>query len=207
MKQDKQDRRSRRTRQLVSSAMLELLNEKRYEAITVQDILDRSGVGRSTFYSHYYDKDDVHAAMMEQMLDGMSLHLLENTAQEAILPSLELFQHIRKEPQLFHAMAEGSNGQRMWEMMQTALAKNIEQALLLKTINKGTPSIPISLASSYLAGAFLNLIKWWLKASMPYTPEEMDGIFRQLALPGVWDMLNRNGDIMGQIQNNRNGAQ
>jgi hypothetical protein len=39
--------------------------------------------------------------------------------------------------------------------------------------------------SSYLAGAFLNLLKWWLKSGMPYLPEEMDKIFRQLALPGV----------------------
>ncbi len=52
MKQDKQDRRSQRTRRLVSSAMTELLREKRYGAITVQDLLDRAGIGRSTFYTH-----------------------------------------------------------------------------------------------------------------------------------------------------------
>jgi Transcriptional regulator C-terminal region len=40
--------------------------------------------------------------------------------------------------------------------------------------------------SQYLAGAFLNLFKWWLEADMPYTPEQMDRIFQQLALPGVW---------------------
>jgi hypothetical protein len=50
VKQDKQDRRSQRTRRLVSSAMTELLREKRYDAITVQDLLDRAGIGRSTFY-------------------------------------------------------------------------------------------------------------------------------------------------------------
>ncbi len=47
VKQDKQDHRSQRTRRLVNSAMTELLREKRYDVITVQDLLDRAGIGRS----------------------------------------------------------------------------------------------------------------------------------------------------------------
>jgi AcrR family transcriptional regulator len=53
IKQQKQDRRSQRTIRLINAAMMELLSEKRYEAISVQDILDRADVGRSTFYTHY----------------------------------------------------------------------------------------------------------------------------------------------------------
>lgn len=56
MRQDKQDRRSQRTRRLISSAMAELMSGKSYDAITVQDLLDRADIGRSTFYSHYFDK-------------------------------------------------------------------------------------------------------------------------------------------------------
>jgi AcrR family transcriptional regulator len=59
MKQHKQDRRSQRTYHLVRTAMMALLLEKRYDAITVQDILDRADIGRSTFYTHFYDKEDV----------------------------------------------------------------------------------------------------------------------------------------------------
>lgn len=65
MKQDKQDRRSQRTHRLVISAMLELMAEKTYDAITVQDLLDRANIGRSTFYSHYFDKEDVLASVAE----------------------------------------------------------------------------------------------------------------------------------------------
>ena len=72
MKQHKQDRRSQRTYHLVSTAMMELLAETRYDAITVQDILDRANIGRSTFYAHYYDKEDVLASITEQMLDLFS---------------------------------------------------------------------------------------------------------------------------------------
>lgn len=65
MKQIKQDRRSLRTRRLVNTALMDLLLEKRFDAITVQDLLDRAGIGRSTIYTHYFDKDDVLASIME----------------------------------------------------------------------------------------------------------------------------------------------
>ena len=189
MKQDKQDRRSQRTRQLISSAMLELLSEKGYEAITVQDILERAGIGRSTFYSHYFDKEDVHASMMEQMLEGMALQLSQRNAGREIIPSLELFQHIYRDRPHFQAVAgSGPAGERLWETMQTTLSRIIKQALV--SAGKGkNPAIALPVMSSYLAGAFLNLLKWWVKAGMPYPPEEMDRIFRQLALPGVWAAL------------------
>jgi AcrR family transcriptional regulator len=69
VKQHKQDRRSQRTYHLVTTALLALLAEKRYEAITVQDILERANIGRSTFYTHYYDKEDVLQSIAEQMLE------------------------------------------------------------------------------------------------------------------------------------------
>ncbi len=192
MKQDKQDRRSQRTRQLFNSALLELLSEKGYEAITVQDILDRAGIGRSTFYSHYFDKEDVHASLMKEMLERMNRQLSERHGEQEILPSLEIFQHIHQELPHFQAVAgSGPPAERLWDTMQTALGKTIEQTLAAAGVDKKSSAVPLSVVSAYLAGAFLNLLKWWIKAGMPYSPEEMDGIFRQLALPGVWKTLGK----------------
>jgi hypothetical protein len=72
-----------------------------------------------------------------------------------------------------------------WELAQTALSKAIEQALSIASTEKHPPSIPLAVISQYLAGSFLSLLKWWLKAEMPYAPEQMERIFQQLALPGV----------------------
>src|SRR5450631_213058 len=74
VKQDKQDRRSLRTRHLVHAALMELMLEKRYEAITVRDILDRAGIGSSTFYTHYFDKEDVYTDLFDQIFQHL-LHL------------------------------------------------------------------------------------------------------------------------------------
>jgi AcrR family transcriptional regulator len=68
----KADRRSQRTRQLLSAALIELMLEKRYDDISVQDIIERANVGRSTFYAHYLDKEDLLVGDFTRVLDALS---------------------------------------------------------------------------------------------------------------------------------------
>ena len=189
MKQDKQDRRSQRTQRMVNSAMMELLFEKHYDTITIQDILDRAGIGRSTFYAHYFDKEDVLTSIMEQMLEMFSQQFSQRDGGQGIVPSLELFQHVQENYQYFQAMLRGHTGEMLWELAQNALSRTIEQALSTASAEKPPPSVPVAMISQYLAGSFLSLLKWWLKAEMPHTPEQMESIFQQLALPGVWNTI------------------
>ncbi len=69
MKTGQTDRRVQRTQALLQDALLALIEEKGYAAITVQDILDRANLGRSTFYMHYRDKDDLLVSGFEQLKD------------------------------------------------------------------------------------------------------------------------------------------
>jgi AcrR family transcriptional regulator len=64
MANPKKDRRSQRTKRILVEALASLIQEKRYELITVQNIIDRADVGRSTFYEHYRDKEDLMASML-----------------------------------------------------------------------------------------------------------------------------------------------
>jgi AcrR family transcriptional regulator len=189
VKQEKQDRRSRRTRQLVQSAMMELLQEKRYEEITVRDILNRANIGSSTFYAHYFDKEDVQASLIEQWLEQFHQQLAQRNASQDIIPSLELFRHVQEHFQRFQALVRGHAEEQIWEIAYNALSTIIEQALESACAEKHSPSIPPAVVSQYLAGAYLSLLKWWIAAEMPYSPERMDEIFRQLALPGVWSTV------------------
>ena len=190
MKQQKADRRSQRTHRLVSSAFSELLIEKSYDEILVQDILDRAGIGRTTFYAHYFDKEDVLDSMTEQQLEIFMEQIAHSTARQRVVPSLELFEHIYQSPnQHFRALMRGRAGEPLWEAFQTALCRAIEPALCTLYAERRSPSIPLPVVSQYLAGTFLTLLKWWVAADMPYSPEQMENIFQQLALPGVWAML------------------
>jgi AcrR family transcriptional regulator len=189
MKQDKQDRRSQRTRQLVLSATLDLLFERRYDQITVQDILDRANIGRSTFYTHYFDKQDVLTSIVEQQIDLLSQQLAERGAGQALIPSLELFQHVQQNKQYFRAMLRGEAGATFWEAAQAAGSRVIEQALASSFSERSAPLVPLPVMARYLAGALLNLLKWWLETEAPYSPEQMDEMFQRLALPGVWAVI------------------
>ena len=189
MKQVKQDRRSQRTRHLINNALLELLFEQRYETITVQDILDRADIGRSTFYTHYYDKEDVLESIAGQMLDTFSQQFSQRNVEQGIVPGLELFEHVQQHYQYFQAFLRGYAGELLWKSAQNALSKTIEQSLINMYAEKPSTSIPWPLIAQYLAGAFLSLLRWWLDAEMPYTPEQMEKIFQQLALPGILSIV------------------
>ena len=190
MKQQKADRRSQRTHHLVSSAFAELLLEQPYDEILVQDILDRAGIGRTTFYAHYFDKEDVLDSIIEQMLSMFTRQIALAPARQRILPSLELFEHVYHSPhQHFRALMRSRAGEPLWEALQTAFSQAIEPVLSTLCAERRSPPIPLPVVSQYLAGAFLTLLKWWVEASMPYPPEQMEHIFQQLALPGVLAML------------------
>ncbi len=183
--------RSQRTYRLVSSAFTELLLEKPYDEILVQDILDRAGIGRTTFYAHYFDKADVLDSMTEQMLSMFMHQLAHSTARHRVVPSLELFEHVYHSPphQQFRTLMRSHADKHLWEALQTALCQAIEPALSTFCAEKRSPPVPLPVIAQYLANALLTLLKWWLSADMPYPPEQMERVFQQLALPGVWTML------------------
>ena len=193
MKQEKHDRRSRRTRQLIRSALLELLFERGYDEITVQDILDRANIGRSTFYTHYFDKEDVLASIADEQVELLRRHLVEREDEQRIIPSLELFQHVQQNQQYFRAMLHGRAREALWDAAQSTLCKTIEYELATSIAEKQAPIVPASVACQYLAGAFLSFLKWWLEAETPYSPEQMDDMFQHLALPGVWETFGGKG--------------
>src|SRR5689334_18963655 len=173
---------------------MELLLEKRFDAITVQDMLDRAGIGRATFYAHFFDKDDVLASITEQMLETFRQQVtqqgvedaedaedaenagkggLGRNAAQSIVPSLALFRHVQEQYPQFRALVRGHAGKVLWDTGQVLLSRNIEQVLLAarqERLNTSPPFVPLEVAAQYLAGAFLTLFKWWLDAEMPYSP-------------------------------------
>ena len=99
----KTDRRIRRTRESLGDALVELMQEKPFAAITVQHVIDRANVGRSTFYAHYRDKDDLFLSDAEDFFEMMSNLLLRpGEVSRRVAPVAELFSHVA-EWHKFHA--------------------------------------------------------------------------------------------------------
>jgi len=186
-----EDRRSERTRVLLRDALLELMLEKRFDRITVQDIIDRANVGRSTFYLHYQDKQDLVMRTFEQLF-VMLRHQADasNDDGRIVYPTLELFRHVKAQHRLYEALVWGRSVDLFFKAGQQFLCQNIEEQLAASLPAECKPQVPLPVVSSFVAGTLLTLLKWWLDNKMPYSPEQIDEIFQQLVTPGVTAALN-----------------
>ncbi|HSL27887.1 MAG TPA: TetR/AcrR family transcriptional regulator [Anaerolineales bacterium] len=181
MDNHKPDRRSQRTRRLLGTAFVQLLREKGYSAITVNDLIERANVGRSTFYSHYRNKEDLFVSELDRVIEALSHHS-SSRAEMPYFPSLGLFQHVGEEYELYKALLWTPGIDLFIRHMQTSLSQRIGEALE----NSGRKfEIPAPILSNYMAGSFLTLLKWWLENKRIQTAEEMDRIFKSLILSGI----------------------
>jgi AcrR family transcriptional regulator len=193
MPSTKMDRRSQRTRQALAVALAALMSEKRYDKISVQDIIDRANVGRSTFYAHYQDKEDLLISQLEHVLDIFDQHADHGAAgAQPMLASLEIFRHVEAHRRLYDALGWGRGVELLFTKAQSGMARSFE-ARLRALAPAEQPAVPLPIVADYLAGALLTLLKWWLDNDMPYPPERMEAIFQRLVLPGVWASLGRHG--------------
>jgi len=178
---EKNDRRSQRTRHLLGEALVALIREKDYSTITVSDIINRANVGRSTFYAHYRDKDDLFVGELDRVIELLS-HRIPNQEESPFFPSLGLFSHVGEEYELYKSLLWGSGIDLLIKHLQKSLSNRIEQGLQKSA--RGF-DIPLPILASFIAGSFLTLLKWWLENKMIYSPEEMDRIFQSLTMAGI----------------------
>jgi AcrR family transcriptional regulator len=183
---EKSDRRSRRSRRLIGDALLALLREQRYDRITVQAIIDRADVGRSTFSAQFRNKDDVLRSELERVLGLLHEQHLASAEESAeqLLPSVALFRHVQETQAFSPALVRGLASDPHYLAVHRYLCDSVAQQLALAA-GPHTPAVPVEIVADYLAGALLTLVHWWLNQGMPDPPEQMAAFFDQLVLPGV----------------------
>ncbi len=197
MKEKKEDRRISRTRKLMQEALMALIVEKGYEAVTVQDILDKADIGRSTFYAHYRDKDELLLSGFDHLrtLFEQQQHSLfaakqggEDTDFNMIL---ELFRHTGEHHKLYKAIVGKQSGEMIFKYLHRYLYDLliVPHTALMK--NRKAPPVPIEITTHWLVSSLLSLMTWWLDNNMPYSAEKMDGIYRKLTMPGIEVALGR----------------
>ena len=183
------DRRTRRTRHKVSGALVDLIKEKRFDDITVQNLIDRAGVGRSTFYSHFRDKEDAFENQWQQF-NGLIAQQIkwDKAGKDSFFPVTFFFQHLQEAQSFYRGLVRSGKVDAIFKSGVEYLTNNIEAALN-KEFKPHQVAIPIPVLSHYLANEFFGLLKWWLDAQMPYTPEAMDKMFHRLVNPTIKSAL------------------
>ena len=186
----KTDRRVERTRKLIQEALVSLILEKRYDKITVQEIIDRASVGRSTFYAHFQDKEDLLASNFANYTAQWDANPDEtghaaNEESPHVLHSLEFFLHANEAYEFHQAMFDGGGAEVMIETGRRHMMTGIQNHLLEMLNEDEELDIPLPVITNFLAGGLLSVMVWWLKEKRPYSPEAINEMFQQLAMSGV----------------------
>jgi AcrR family transcriptional regulator len=180
----KTDQRIRRTHQRLGSALVELIQEKPMDEVTVQEVLDRAAVGRSTFYLHFRDKNDLWLSQLEQFLEIMSTLLTVRKEKSLrVVPVTEMFAHIGEQKKLYQAMVDAGALDAFYDLAQDYFARAIKQRLLESGRLGKLPKQELSVRAYALAGSLLSLLEWWIDHGAKEPPEEMDRVFHQM----VWN--------------------
>ena len=185
-----EDRRSKRTRLALIQALIELLDSQPYDQITIQEIVDKANVGRSTFYAHFEEKDHLLRGGFESMLDSLVEQIVLD--QDTGDPSFDvtmLFRHGQGHFNLYRALLWGSGFEVIINKGHAALSEKIERHFSRLLKGKESTSVPLPVLANSVAGSLLILLKWWLDHKMPYTPEQMNEFFKELVMQSVRRIL------------------
>ena len=182
----KLDRRIHRTREALGDAFIALMIEQPFESITVQNVLDRAGVSRSTFYSHYSDKDDLFLSDVEDFWELTAAMLARNhDRSDRVAPVRELFAHIAEAKDFYSALVSSGRLHDVMELGRGYLARGIEERLAASTKTKELSKERLAAIAHAQSGALFSLLDWWINHGQRESPAEMDDLFHRMLWAGL----------------------
>ena len=203
------DKRVRRTRDVLGDSLVKLMHEKPFEEITVQHVLDDAGVSRSTFYSHFSDKNDLLLSDAEEFFEMMATALsVHKDKSRRLAPVREMFEHAAEWRPFVNAMTEAGKIQDVLEIGRECFARGMARRIEElegkepegKAAGRGVEvrvsgaglrdkdpaSRPVSTpVSQMLAGSLMGLMSWWLHAGQGIPAAKMDEMFHEQAWRGI----------------------
>jgi AcrR family transcriptional regulator len=188
----REDRRVRRTRRLLREALLELVAEKGYDRVTVQDVIDRADLSRATFYAHFRDKDDLLLSGLDELEEGlreaMAGFVAEGqAASERALGSVQaLLEHVAAHRWLYRGSVGGRAEALVTRQLRgrlTAVARQHYQEMV--DSNRWTPPVPLAMSAEFVIGGFLGVMWWWLEQDDPLPAERVVELLERLTTPAL----------------------
>jgi AcrR family transcriptional regulator len=171
------DARMLRTRAALSAALLQLLEEKAFDQITVREITGKAEVGYATFFRHYTDKEallnDLAADQIRDLL-GMTVPILFATDSRAACKALCAYVGERRK--LWTALLTGGAAATMREEF-------IRQAKQIPEAKDAVDSwLPAELRIVYPTGGAIDVLAWWLQQKQLLSVERIAEILDRLVV-------------------------
>ena len=184
-----EDRRTQKTRKALQEALISLMFEKSYDAILVQEILDRANVGRSTFYTHYRDKDELLAEGLQGLKELLRQAQLATVVaadkkyEKVIGFSLAMFEHAHDHKKLYRSLVGGPGWVIVSQRLEEILVQLMQEEARTLFRRRVSSDVPFELFIHYLGATFMTVLTWWFNYARPLPPVEINVLFRELVLP------------------------
>ena len=185
----KRDRRVQKTLKALQKALIELIKQHGYDGITVQDVVNRANVGRTTFYQHYRGKDDLFMSCHEAIVtEFYHIHSQPETLllPEAPSETIMAYQNLADARMLLYPIFYSQDSVLILRRIRERSAQEIETNLRI-VFAEADSIIPLDLLANYLAGAQIALMQWWLEKHQPQTPENLAQAFHRLQRAAIRD--------------------
>ena len=194
MAEARTDRRVRRTRQLLRDALVELTLERGYDRITVQDILDKADVGRSTFYAHYRDKDDLLVSEFEALHPTWGAQPNPSDAGTArtiqfLEPLRAAFQHAEANRRAYKAMIGKQGSETLRRLLPEPLSNLVREHVRSQFPDARGDARRLEAAVQFIVSAYIGMLTWWLDTGAAYSADEIFSVFRKLTAEGATAFL------------------
>jgi AcrR family transcriptional regulator len=184
-----------RTRQLLRDALVSLIAEKGFDALTVQDIADRATLNRATFYLHYQDKHDLlvkslHDAIDELMADiGPSAANGQLVFDGSLRPIVGVFNHVAQRAPFYRVMMSAEGVPAFIAGVRDYIAEITLKWLTMLQPDPQQSTVPLDIVANSLSWSMLGVLIWWLEHDLPQPPEYMAEQFHRLMTLGVPQVL------------------
>ncbi|MDY6866303.1 MAG: TetR/AcrR family transcriptional regulator [Chloroflexota bacterium] len=196
------DRRILRTCHALQKALIQLILEEGYDAVTIEEITERANLGRTTFYLHFRDKEDLfmHAidTICEEFIEKHKtmLNLVDSPKSSIKKLPLDLdehilyhiFNHARDNADLYKVMLRGEGSAKASKRFSSIIVD--ETVKRLKNVDNLEINVPIKIFAVFFSGTLIELVTWWLEDDQPYSIEDMVKYYRQLFINGALNTLN-----------------
>ncbi|MBU5272210.1 TetR/AcrR family transcriptional regulator [Staphylococcus caprae] len=176
----KEDRRIRKTKSSIKKAFTTLLQNKDLDKITIRDITSEADVNRGTFYLHYEDKYMLLNDMEDECISELSHlthfnHINGETVEEISQLFIEnvltkILQHIDDNLEFYHTILQLERTSKLEEKISELMKENMSRYM---SINHEIDGIPEMYFHSYVAGATINTIKYWVLDPHRISVEEL----------------------------------
>lgn len=179
------DRRQKKTRDAILTVFSELLEHTSYEKITVQAIIDKANVGRTTFYAHFKTKDDLLRELCEMLFEHIRVYMSEQDGNCGSLDSADsvfchLLRHLQRNDHNLLGLLSCENSDLFLRYFKDQLSELVRRLL---RGNHTRVDVPEDFLVNHITCSFVEMVRWWVQSKSGLTPEQLGRYFGSVIEP------------------------